>query len=166
MKLAINVAAMLIAFVSLLALLNWPIEEIGNIGFIASWRGEGAEPLSLELMLGTVLAPLAWCMGIPWSEARMVGSLLGEKVVLTEFIAYLHLADDVRAGTISNRSAQISAYALCGFANLPSIAIQIGGLSVIAPGKRSEFVSLGLRAMVGGALASWSTACIAGIFIA
>jgi len=165
LKLALNVGAMLIAFVSLLALLNWPIEEIGNIGFIASWRGEGAEPLSLELMLGTALAPLAWCMGVARDDIVLVGSLMGEKVVLTEFIAYMHLGDAIRDETISPRSAQISAYALCGFANFPSIAIQIGGLSAIAPGKRNEFVSLGLRAMIGGALASWSTACIAGIFI-
>lgn len=165
LKLAMNVGAMLIAFVSLVALLNWPIEEIGNIGFIADWRGEGAPPLSLELILGTVLAPLAWCMGIPKEEIVFFGSLMGEKVALTELIAYMHLGDAIRDGTISPRSAHLAAYALCGFANLPSIAIQIGGLSAIAPGKRDSFVSLGLRAMIGGALASWCTACVAGIFI-
>ncbi len=169
MKLALNVAAMLIAFVALLALLNWPIEEIGRIGFIDTWLTErGHEELSIQLILGAILSPLAMSMGIPKGEAVFVGSLLAEKVLATEFIAFRSLSlavNDPEGARISARSAQISAYALCGFANFGSIGIQIGGLSVLAPGRRREFVTLAFRAMVGGALASWMTASIAGLFI-
>jgi len=166
LRLALNVAAMLIAFVALLALVNWPIGAIGDWGPMAQWReANGVPELSLQVVLGWILAPLAWCMGIPWGDATMVGSMLGEKIIATEFIAYGSLADALQGGAIGARSARITAYALCGFANFPSIAIQIGGLTAIAPGKRDAFVSLGLRAMVGGALASWCTASIAGIFI-
>lgn len=170
LRLALNVGAMLIAFVALLALLNWPIEAFGDWAPVAEWReARGIGPLSLQGILGWILAPFALAMGIPWSESALVGSLLGEKLVLTEFVAYTSLGDLIRspdAPPISDRAAQIAAYALCGFANFPSIAIQIGGLSALAPGRRSEFAALGLRAMLGGALASWMTACVAGLFIA
>jgi CNT family concentrative nucleoside transporter len=168
LRLALNVGAMLIAFVSLLALVNWPIEALGEWGPIRAWR-EAREigPLSLQMILGWLLAPLAWTMGAPWSDCVAFGSLLGEKLVATEFVAYLSLARDMNAADalLQPRSAQIAAYALCGFANFPSIAIQIGGLSAIAPNRRADLASLGLRAMLGGALASWMTAAIAGLFI-
>lgn len=167
-KLAINIIAMLIAFVSLVALVNLPLGWAGGLidarlGGETAWAG-----LSIEMILGWVFRPLAWTLGVPWEDCPEVGTLLGEKLVLTEFIAYVHLADMANAESpeISRRSSQIAAYALCGFANFASIAIQIGGLSTIAPGKRSDFVRLAPRAMVGGALASWMTASIASLFIA
>ncbi|GAB4551130.1 MAG: nucleoside transporter C-terminal domain-containing protein [Phycisphaerales bacterium] len=151
LKLALNVGAMLIAFLSLLALINWPLE---------AWTG-----LTLEALLGWALRPLAWLVGVEWSDAGIVGSLMGQKLLVTEFVAFGNLQSAIAQGTISDRSAQICAYALCGFANFGSLAIQIGGLSSIAPGRRSEFASLALRAMIGGALASFMTACVAGVLL-
>ena len=167
LKLAANVGAMLVAFVSLLAVLNWIIGGVGELF--------GAPELSLQQILGVALAPLAWTMSIPWSESATVGGLVGEKLVLTEFVAYLHLGQIMHPqpladGTIppaalSPRSAQIAAYALCGFSNFASIAIQIGGLSVMAPSRRKDFSQLAMKAMLGGALATQMTACIASLFI-
>ncbi|MEO1130609.1 MAG: nucleoside transporter C-terminal domain-containing protein [Planctomycetota bacterium] len=171
LKLALNVGAMLIAFLSLLALVNWPLELLSGLGPIEAWReAHGIPVLSLEVILGWLLAPLAWCLGVPWAEAQLVGSLLGQKVLVTEFVAFANLGDALHPGDgaaplLSERSGQIAAYALCGFANFGSIAIQIGGLSAIAPGRRKDFAALALRAMLGGALASWMTASIAGVFI-
>lgn len=177
MKLAANIAAMLIGFISLLALINWPIHAIGEIAVVKSWLAtQGISELSLQVLLGRLFAPLAWTMGIEWKDAPLIGSLLGEKLILTEFVAYLHLSDALHAvpnvgaegeivAKLSPRSAQIAAYALCGFANFASIAIQIGGLSVLAPSRRKEFARLALRAMLGGALATQMTASVAGLFI-
>lgn len=174
MRLALNVGAMLVAFVALLALCNWPVRALGDWGPIKDWlMGIGVlsahESLDIQTLIGALLMPLAWVMGVPWHDCANFGSLLGEKLVLTEFLAYISLADlmhDPTGPGIGDRSAQIAAYALCGFANFPSIAIQIGGLTGIAPGRRSDFASLGMRAMFGGAIASWMTASIAGMFIA
>lgn len=171
LKLAANVAGMLIAFVSLLAVINW---MIGGIGAVL-----GAPALSLQMILGWLLAPLAWTMGIPWAECHVVGGLIGQKIVLTEFVAYTNLAQIMHptalppagadgvapAPGLSDRTAQITAYALCGFSNFASIAIQIGGLSVMAPSRRRDFSRLALRAMLGGALATQMTACVASLFI-
>ncbi len=173
MRLVANIAAMLIAFVSILALINWPLHGLGELPALKGWlAANGIQDLSLQTIMGWVLAPVAWTMGIPWHDARLVGTLLGEKLVLTEFVAYLHLADAIHAAptaagvaAISPRSAQITTYALCGFANFASIAIQIGGLSVLAPTRRKEFARFALRAMLGGALATQMTASIAGLFI-
>lgn len=166
-KLAINIAAMLIAFVSLLALLNWPLHALGETEslkpILSSYGFEHG--LSIQILLGRLFAPIAWTMGIPWQDATTMGALLGEKLILTEFVAYAHLAEAKAAGTITARSAQIGAYALCGFANFASIAIQIGGLSVLAPNRRKDFARLALRAMLGGALATQMSASIAGLFI-
>jgi CNT family concentrative nucleoside transporter len=177
-KLAISIAAMLIAFVSLLALTNWPLRAVGQVPGIQNWMVAHhwltattvggttvVQELSLQTVFGWVLAPLAWTMGVPWQDCRILGGLLGEKLILTEFFAYSHLADAKAAGTITPRTAQIGAYALCGFANFASIAIQIGGLSVLAPERRKDFARLALRAMLGGALATQMTASIAGLFI-
>ncbi len=150
LKLAMNVAAMLVAFVSLIALINWPLRSMG---------------VSLEYLLGNAFAPIAWLMGIGEGERVLVGSLLGKQVVATEFVAYVSLRDAIVSGAIEPRSAQIVTYALCGFCNLPSIAIQIGGLTALAPERRADFVAIGPRAMVAGALACWSTACAAAVFI-
>jgi CNT family concentrative nucleoside transporter len=117
--------------------------------------------LSLSLILGYILSPLAWVIGIPWEDAITVGGLIGEKVIINEFVAYMHLADfkDV----LSEHSVLISTYALCGFANFSSIAIQIGGIGGLAPDRRSDIASFGLRAVLGGTLATMMTATIAGV---
>ncbi len=157
LKLALNVGAMLLAFLALIALIN------GLLG----WAGGffGAPDLSLEGILGWALAPVAWIMGVPWHEAATVGSLLGLKTVATEFVAYLELANVLAEGRLSSRSAIISAYALSGFANFASIAIQIGGIGGIAPSRRADLSRLGLRAMIAGSLAAFMTATIAGALL-
>ncbi len=168
LRLALNVAAMLIAFVSLIAVINLILGAVGNIGFIHSGLLVlGIKDPSLEVFLGWLLAPIAWTMGVPWNECAFFGTLLGEKLVVTEFVAYVNLAGDIHASepVLSERTSEIATYALCGFANFPSIAIQIGGLTALAPKRRSEFASLGLRAMFAGAFASWMTACIASVFL-
>ena len=153
MKLAINIAAMLIAFISVIALFNW---LLGLVSF-------GGTTLSIELILGYLFMPLAFLMGAPWSESQILGSLMGQKLVLTEFIAYGNLA--ALGDNISVRTATIAAYALCGFANFASIGIQLGGIGSIAPERKKDLSKLVVKAMLGGALASWLTATIAGILI-
>jgi len=168
LKLAVNVAAMLIAFLALLALINWPLAAFSEWGPIAEWRAErGIGVFSAQMGLGYVFTPLAFLMGVPWGECTVFGSLLGEKVFVTELVAYSSLGEIVRSSepVLSPRTVQIGAYALCGFANLPSIGIQIGGISALAPERRADLASLGLRAMIAGAFASWCTACVAGLFI-
>lgn len=157
LRLAVNVGAMLVAFVALIAMIDWPL----------GWIGEqlGRDDLTLAVVLGWVFTPAAWAMGITGNDAGTVGSLLGTSVVATEFLAYLRLGDLISAGEISPRSAEVVTFGLCGFANLPSVAIQIGGLSALAPSRRSEFAKLGPRAMLAGLLACWMTACVASLFI-
>jgi CNT family concentrative nucleoside transporter len=151
LKLAANIGAMLIAFISILSMINFTLEYFLNI--------------NLQEILGIIFSPLAWTMGIPWKEANIVGRLMGEKIVLTELIAYGSLGDLINNDLISERSAIISSYALCGFANFGSIGIQLGGIGAMAPEKRNILSKIVLKAMVGGALASWLTATIAGILI-
>ena len=150
MKLAANVAAMLVAFVAIIAMVN------AILGLI---------DLSLQQILGWIFSPLAWVMGVPWDEAGIIGSLMGEKLVLTELIAFGDLSELMTTNSISDRSAIIASYALCGFANFASVGIQLGGIGGIAPERRKDLAKLGLKAMFGGALASWLTATIAGILI-
>ncbi len=171
MALAINVAAMLVAFVGLIAMIDWFLIWV-PVGFCADgasfgWAMESCEPLSLSRILGWLFSPLAFAMGVPWAESATVGTLLGEKIVLTEFIAYIHLGELVNAATpvLSERSAIIASYALCGFANFASIGIQLGGIGGIAPSRMRDLAELGLRAMVGGSLAAFMTGTIAGILI-
>jgi CNT family concentrative nucleoside transporter len=169
LKLALNVAAMLIAFVSLLALLNWPLSALSEVNEswlpIATWRAElGLPILSLQNILGICLQPLAWLMGAG-EDARLLGTLMGEAIVATEFVAYLDLSKMITAGEISPRASTIAIYTLCGFANLPSIAIQIGGLGAMAPERRGDIAKLGFRAMVAGALACWLTGAVAGVVV-
>lgn len=169
MKLALNVAAMLVAFVSLLALLNWPLAALSEMNTawlpFSTWRTElGLPVLTFQNILGTFLTPLAWLMGAG-ADAPKLASLMGTQVIATEFVAYVDLASAIKAGTISPRGATIATYALCGFANLPSIAIQIGGLSALAPERRGDFARIGLRAMIAGALACWMAGAIAGLFV-
>ena len=150
LKLAANVAAMLVAFVALIAMVNYLLTFADT---------------SIQGILGFIFQPLAWAMGIPWEEAQMVGVLMGEKITLTELIAYSDLRDLRLEQEISDRTAIIASYALCGFANFASIGIQLGGIGGIAPERRKDLASLALKAMLGGALASWMTASIAGILI-
>lgn len=154
MTLALNVAAMLIAFLSILALVNWPLQALGNY-----WGFE----LSLETIFSWIFSPLAFVMGVPWEEAGKVGSLFGQKIVLTEFIAYMGLTKMTAAGELSARSELIASYALCGFANFGSIGIQLGGIGGIAPSRKADLAKLGLKALVGGSLATFMTATIAGL---
>jgi CNT family concentrative nucleoside transporter len=157
-QLAINVAAMLIAFIALVFMLN------AGIG----WVGEsvGVAGLTLQGIMGTLLRPLAWVMGVPWQDTAYVGSLIGLKTVLNEFVAYTQFAQDMAAGVaVQPRTAVISAYALLGFANFSSIAIQIGGIGGLAPERRSEIARFGLRAMVAGNLAAFMSACWAGMLL-
>ncbi|MBA64312.1 MAG: NupC/NupG family nucleoside CNT transporter [Candidatus Marinimicrobia bacterium] len=151
LKLAANIGAMLIAFISVLSMINYSLNYIFHI--------------NLQEIMGYIFSPLAWTMGIPWKEANIVGRLMGEKIVLTELIAYGSLGELINNNMISERSAIISSYALCGFANFGSIGIQIGGIGAMAPQKRKSLSQIALKAMIGGALASWLTATIAGILI-
>ncbi len=148
MRLAANVGAMLIAIVALVAAANFALGMVG---------------LSIQQILGWVFSPLAFLMGVPWADVTLVGQLMGEKIVLTELIAYSHLQDVM--GQIDEKSMIISSYALCGFANFSSIGIQIGGIGALAPERRGDLSKVAFKAMIGGALASWLTATIAGIMI-
>jgi CNT family concentrative nucleoside transporter len=157
LRLAAYVGAMLVAFVALIAMLNDALAALGG------WVGY--PELSLELMLGTLLAPLALVMGVPWADAVDVGGLLGVKTVLNEFIAYQQLGDHIAAGELSQRSRVIASYALCGFANFGSLAILLGGIGGMAPSRRHEVASLGLRSILAGSLATFMTGCVAGIML-
>ena len=150
LRLAVNVGAMLISFISIIALLNY---FLGLFGF------------SIETILGSIFKPLAWSMGIPWSESSAVGSLMGKKIVFTEFVAFADLKSLIDSDLISERAAIIASYALCGFANFGSIGIQLGGIGGIAPKRRKEIAQLIFKAMIGGAIASWLTATLAGILL-
>ncbi len=165
-KLAINVAAMLIAFVALIALLNSLLGWTGEVtGLNAILMQNFNRPLSLELAFGLVLQFVAFAIGVPWADALNVGSLMGIKTVLNEFVAYSRLADMISANMLSPKAITIATYALCGFANFSSIAIQIGGISPLAENRRSDIAKFGLRALLGGTIATLMTATIAGILV-
>jgi CNT family concentrative nucleoside transporter len=179
MRLAINIAAMLLAFVALIAMINH------LIGWVGDWHVPGYQSLNmllndgamgeaqtvklnLGLILGYVLAPIAWVIGIDWNDAVIAGGLIGQKIVLNEFIAYLQLSQisvGTGPGEISENSRLILTYALCGFANFASIAIQIGGIGGLAPERRGDLARFGLRAVLGGSIATLMTATIAGVLI-
>jgi CNT family concentrative nucleoside transporter len=166
LRLALNVGAMLIAFAAIIAMLNWPLSALSEQQHVASWRADYGIPiLTLQTILGTLFTPAAWLMGVPWADCTKFGSLIGQQVVATEFVAYLDLGEHIKNNTLDPRSAQIATYALCGFCNFASIGIQIGGLSALAPDRRADFAAIALRAMFGGLLACWCTAAVAGIFI-
>ena len=148
-KLAINIGAMLIAFVGLVALVNLLLSSLTG--------------LTLQQILGYAFLPLALLMGVPWGDALQVGQLLGVKTVVNEFIAYQQMGAMIDSGQLSARAIAISTYALCGFANFGSIAILIGGLGGVAPQRRGEVAKLGIKALIGGTLAAFMTACFAGI---
>jgi CNT family concentrative nucleoside transporter len=157
LRLAAYVGALVMCFVALIALANGVLGWFG--GFV------GLPDLTLQWLLGFVFAPLALLAGIPWSEATHVGALLGVKTVLNEFIAFQELGAMIEAGTISERSALIASYALCGFANFGSLAILIGGVGGMAPSRRGDIASLGLRSILAGTLATLMTASVAGMLL-
>lgn len=156
MRLAINVIAMLLAFTSLVAAANWILgEAFGVVG----WHTR--QPL--QTLLGHANAPFAWLMGIPSKDCLAVGRILGERIVLSEFMGYLSLSRE--QASLDPRSYVIAAYALCGFANFGSVAIQIGGIGALVPGRRRDLAEVGLKAMLGGLLACYMTACVVGVLI-
>lgn len=150
LHLALNVAAMLIAFIGIIALINLLLGLIHH-------------DLTLAGIFGTILSPVAWLMGIPWVDASKFGDLLGTQVMINEFVAYAKLGG--YAGQMAERSQILATYALCGFCNLSSIGIQIGGISALVPERRGDLARLGLRAMLAGAFATWTTCCVAGILL-
>ncbi|GIV23276.1 MAG: NupC/NupG family nucleoside CNT transporter [Bacteroidia bacterium] len=166
LRLAANIAAMLLAFIAVLALLNALLLKIGSLLALNEWiqRTSGGiyAGLSLEWLLGQALRPIAWLIGVEWRETLPVGALIGQKIVINEFIAYVKLA---QMPYLTEKARILSVYALCGFANFSSIAIQLGGIGALAPERRGELAQLGLRAVLGGSLASLLSACWASIFI-
>ncbi len=164
LKLALNIGAMLLAFIALIALLNAPLTWIGEVTGLAQAIGK---PTNLATIFGYILAPIAWVIGTPWADATTVGSLIGQKVVINEFVAYLQLAEIIKGNvagvTLSDEGRLIATYALCGFANFSSIAIQIGGIGGLAPERRQDLAKFGLRAVLGGTIATLMTATIAGV---
>lgn len=160
MQLAMNVGAMLLAFIALIALLN------GIIGGVGGWFGYGE--LNLQTILGWVFRPLAWVIGVPWNEAEIAGAMIGEKLVLNEFVAYVdfvkYLSPDSSI-VLAEKTKAIITFALCGFANFSSIAILIGGLGTMAPNRRKDIARLGIKAVIAGSLSNLMSAAIAGLFI-
>lgn len=160
MMLSITVMAMLVAFVALVALVNglivWPQSVFGV-----------ASPLTIQQMLGWVNAPFAWLMGVPWHDCPMIGQVLGERIVTNEFVGYLNLSNYVKANpnALDPRSVTLASYALCGFANFSSIAIQIGGIGALAPSRREDLARLGLKSMIAGLLACYLFAAVVGVLL-
>ena len=156
MKLTLNVLAMLIGFTAAIALLNYLIVLPQN------WIGVNA-PITFDQILGWLNAPFAWLMGVPWADCDAIGQALGKRIVFTEFIGYMEITS--LKETLDPRSFTLATFAICGFANFASIAIQIGGIGSLAPERRTDLASLGLRAMAGGILVGYTNACIAGLFL-
>jgi CNT family concentrative nucleoside transporter len=164
LKLAANVAAMLIAFLAIIALLDQGLAFISGLAWIQPLlQRAGVEELSLAKILGWLFYPVAWLIGAVPDDRADLGSLLGLAMAANEFVAYASLREMIAGKTVDPRTAELAVYALCGFANFSSIAIQMGGIGGMAPQRRSELAQLGLRAMFGGALACWMTACVAGM---
>ncbi len=157
LHLALNIAGMLIAFLALIAMLN------GILGWFHTLPFLGWLPVSMEKMFGIIFAPIAWVMGVPWKDAGAIGNLLGTRLVLNEFVAFLQLGP--MKTQLDPRSFTIATYALCGFANFSSIAIQIGGIGALAPDRKSDLARLGLKAVAAGSMANFMSACIAGMLL-
>ena len=164
LRLALNIGAMLLAFIALIALVDAPHKWFGEVTGLAAALGQ---PTSLSTILGYLLAPIAWVIGTPWADATTVGALIGQKIVLNEFIAYSQLSSiingQVPGVALGPEATLIATYALCGFANFSSIAIQIGGIGGLAPERRQDLARFGLRAVLGGSVATFMTATIAGV---
>jgi CNT family concentrative nucleoside transporter len=158
--LSLNIAAMLISFISLITFTNL---LLGQAGILLNDLTGSNVTVSLQSILGFVLSPVAWLLGVPWSESSQIGSLLGTRTILNELIAYQGLGE--LKGTLQPRSFAIASFALCGFANLGSIGIQLGGIGALAPERRSDLAKMGLKAMIAGTLANYLSACIVGIIM-
>ncbi|HOW45689.1 MAG TPA: nucleoside transporter C-terminal domain-containing protein [Candidatus Aminicenantes bacterium] len=166
MMLALNVGAMLIAFIAGIALLNYLLLGLGDLlGVNASLAKQFGQPLSLQLVFGVVLRYLAIGIGVPAADAFHFGSLMGTKVVLNEFVGYIDLVGLIKQGAMSAKGITMATYAMCGFANFSSIAIQIGGIAPMAPHRKKDIAALGLKAVLGGSLATLMTATLAGILL-
>ena len=161
LKLALNVGAMLVAFLGLMAVANWLLGHVGDWIAVERWLLEPGERLSLDRLLGWAFSPIAAVMGVQADEISTLGQLLGKKIVLNELVAYQDLG--AMKAELSERTVRIASFALCGFANIGSVAIQIGGLGAMAPERKSEFAKLAFRAMFAGAIATCMTACLAGV---
>jgi CNT family concentrative nucleoside transporter len=157
LNLALNVGAMLIAFIGLIAMVN------GILGGIHSMRGFAWLPDTLQGILGHIFAPIAWLLGVRWNDCATIGNLLGTRLILNEFVAYVNLGKI--ASTLDPRSFVIATYALCGFANLSSVAIQVGGIGALAPTRKSDLARLGMKAVACGTMANFMSACIAGMLV-
>jgi len=157
LHLALNIAGMLIAFLALIAMVN------GLLGWVHSRPGLGWTPASLEGLFGTLFAPVAWLLGVSWRDAAAIGNLLGTRLVLNEFVAFMQLGP--LRSQLEPRSFVIATYALCGFANFSSIAIQVGGIGALAPNRKSDLARLGVKAVAVGTLANFMSACIAGMLL-
>jgi CNT family concentrative nucleoside transporter len=166
LQLALNVGAMLLAFIALIALMNSILGSFGDLlGVNETLKAAYGSPLSLQLLFGLILQYLAVALGVPWSDALNFGSLIGTKVVLNEFVGYLDLSRLITEGKmLSEKAVMMATFSLCGFANFSSIAIQIGGIGPLAPERRKDLAALGLKAVLGGTLANLMTATIAGMF--
>lgn len=162
-RLAVNVGAMLIVFISLIALCNYILNLFGYFTGLNSIIALGGnyDNLSFEFIMGHVFAPIAWVMGVPWQDALIFGQLLGEKTILNEFVAYPHLGE--LQDRMTQKSVLMATYALCGFANFASIGIQIGGIGALVPGRKAELAKFGVKALIGGTLACLSTAVLVGM---
>lgn len=166
LKLALNVAAMLIAFIALIHLIDRGLTAFGALSFVRPrLAAMGIAELNLASMLGLMFSPIAYLIGADWGECRSFGSLLGTAMAANEFVAYARMPGMIAAGDISDRTMLLATYSLCGFANFSSIAIQIGGIGGIVPQRRGDLARLGFRAMLGGAMACWMTGCIAGTLL-
>jgi CNT family concentrative nucleoside transporter len=165
LALALNIAAMLIAFLAIIHLINTGLGLAGGAIERLTGTHHGLDKLSLQSILGVVLAPVAWLLGVPWADCSKVGALLGTRTVLNELIAFGDLKTMIEAGAISERSVTIATFALCGFANFSSIGIQLGGIGALAPERRHDLARLGFRALIAGTLANFLSACIAGILL-
>jgi CNT family concentrative nucleoside transporter len=161
LKLAANVGAMLLAFIALLAMFNYFMEQFGALTGLNAMVPDG--DLRIETILGWLISPIAFIVGVPWADAVNMGSLLGTKIVLNEFVAYLKLSEMVSANLLTAKTVTMATFALCGFANFSSIAIQIGGIGGLAPGRKSELAEFGLKAVLAGTMANLMTATIAGM---
>jgi concentrative nucleoside transporter, CNT family len=157
LHLALNIGAMLIAFIGLIALVNGSLQALHGVRFF------GWLPNSMQGILGVVFAPIAWLLGVRWNDCAAVGNLLGTRLILNEFVAFVDLGKI--QSTLDPKSFVIATYALCGFANLSSVAIQVGGIGALAPTRKSDVARLGLKAVAAGTMANFMSACIAGMLL-
>ncbi|MFK7921374.1 MAG: nucleoside transporter C-terminal domain-containing protein, partial [Bacteroidia bacterium] len=171
LKLAVNVGVMLLVFIALIRMVNWGIgDQFGEWTNLNAWVAESTDgryaQFNLQYIFGLLFAPVAWLLGVPSEDLMIVGQLLGEKTIINEFVAYTSMGEAKQIGLFANyKSVIISTYALCGFANFASIGIQIGGIGALAPGQRKTLSELGIKSLIGGTIAAFMTAVLAGLIV-